>query len=358
MLDAALPDESDDAMILYTSGTTGAPKGVTLTQRNLRANTDSIVQYLGLDERERVLVVLPFYYSYGHSVLLSHVAVGGCLVIDNRFAYPAVILDTLERERVTGFPGVASTFNLLMAKTNLGERSFPQLRYFTTAGGALAPAALARLRQLLPGTTPVVMYGQTEAAARLSYLPPADLDRKAGSIGRGIPGVTLEVLDEEGRPAASGTTGEIVASGANIMRGYWNDPKETAAVIDAQGRLWTGDLARADEDGYLWVVGRKRDMIKSGAFRINPKEIEDLLGELEDVVQAAVLGLPDDILGERMVACVMLREGAALDEAAVLSFLKQRLPHWKQPQAVRFLPDLPRTGSGKVQKHILRERLG
>ncbi len=355
--DLPLPASDDLAMILYTSGTTGAPKGVCLSQRNLLANTESIVDYLGLDENERVLVLLPFYYSYGHSVLLSHVAAGGCQVIDNRFGFPNVVLDTALAEKVTGLPGVASTFNILMLRSRLPETGLPDLRYFTTAGGALPPAGLARLRAMLPDATPVMMYGQTEGTARLSYLPPSELDRKAGSIGRGIPGVALSVLDKEGRSSPPGETGEIVAAGENIMIGYWDDPEETARVLDEQGRLWTGDLARVDEDGYIFVVGREKDMIKSGAFRINPKEIEEILAELEGVLACAVVGMPDELLGEKMVVCLVPAEGVELEEKAVRRHLKRRLPHWKVPQGLRIFDELPQTASGKIRKHRLRETL-
>jgi long-chain acyl-CoA synthetase len=355
--DLPLPDPRDLAMILYTSGTTGAPKGVCLSQRNLLTNTESIVGYLGLDESERVLVLLPFYYSYGHSVLLSHVAVGGCLVIDNRFGFPNTVLDTALAEKVTGLPGVASTFNILMLRSRLPETGLPDLRYFTTAGGALPPAGFARLRAMLPEATPFPMYGQTEGTARLSYLPPEELDRKAGSIGRGIPGVELAVLDKAGSPVAPGETGEIVAAGENIMSGYWEDPEETARVLDEQGRLWTGDLARVDEEGYIFVVGREKEMIKSGAFRINPKEIEEILDELEGVLACAVVGLPDELLGEKMLVCLVPVEGTLLEEKTVMRHLKRRLPHWKVPQGLRFFDALPRTASGKIRKHRLREAL-
>lgn len=352
-----LPAAEDLAMILYTSGTTGAPKGVCLSQRNLMANNASIVDYLALDENERVLVLLPFYYSYGHSVLLSHVTVGGCLVIDNRFGFPNAVLETALKESVTGLPGVASTFNILMQRSRLPETGLPSLRYFTTAGGALPPAGLARLRAMLPAARPVVMYGQTEGTARLSYLPAEDVDRKAGSIGRGIPGVELAVLNKAGEAVAPGETGEIVAAGENIMRGYWRDPEETAKVLDAEGRLWTGDLARVDEEGYIFVVGREKDMIKSGAFRINPKEIEEIVAELEGVLACAVVGMPDALLGEKMVVCLVPGEAANLDEKAVMRHLKRRLPHWKVPQALRFFDELPRTASGKIRKHLLQETL-
>jgi long-chain acyl-CoA synthetase len=356
-LELPLPEGDAPAMILYTSGTTGSPKGVTLSQRNLIANCGSIVEYLELDESERVLVLLPFYYSYGHSLLITHIAVGACLVLDNRFAFPSTVLETLLDERVTGLPGVPSTFNILMSRTNLGERSFPDLRYFTTAGGALAPAALARLREMLPGVQPVPMYGQTEGTARLSYLPAADLERKPGSIGRGIPGVELSVLGEDGEPVPVGETGEIVAAGANIMQGYWKDSEETAGVIDSRGRLRTGDLARVDEEGFIWIVGRSKEMIKSGAFRINPKEIEELMAELPGLALATVVGVPDPILGEKMVACGIRNGIEEMSEKDVLRYLKRRLPHWKQPQEMHFFDEFPMTSSGKIQKHRLAEWL-
>ncbi|MCP4545694.1 MAG: acyl--CoA ligase [bacterium] len=354
-LECPLPGYEDNSLILYTSGTTGQPKGVTLSQHNLIANTDSIAEYLELDETERVMVLLPFYYSYGHSLLLTHVAVGGCLVIDNRLAFPNNVLDTMERERVTGLPGVAATFTIFMTRSNLAERSIPSLRYFTTAGGALPPAGLKRLRGLLPTARPIIMYGQTEGTARLSYLPAAEVDVKPGSIGRGIPGVKLEVLDDEGRPTAPDVTGEIVASGENIMKGYWGDPEETSNVLDEQRRLWTGDLARIDRDGYIYVVGRKKDMIKSGAFRINPKEIEDLAAELAGVVQCAVIGVEDELLGEKMVACIIQEFEERLEIKEVKMHFRKLLPHWKQPQEILFMSDFPRTSSGKVRKHLLKE---
>jgi len=283
--------------------------------------------------------------------------VGGCQVIDNRFGFPNAVLDTALAESVTGLPGVASTFNILMQRSRLPETGIPSLRYFTTAGGALPPAGLARLREMLPQATPVVMYGQTEGTARLSYLPPSELERKAGSIGRGIPGVTLSVLGSDGLPVPPGETGEIVAAGENIMSGYWEDAEETARVLDEQGRLWTGDLARVDEEGFIYVVGREKDMIKSGAFRINPKEIEEVVAELEGVLACAVVGLPDDLLGEKMVVCLVPGDGVELDPKQVMKHLRRRLPHWKVPQGLELLPELPRTASGKIRKHLLREAL-
>ncbi len=245
-----LPEVSpeDIAQIIYTSGTTGEPKGVMLRHRNLVANTEAIIEYLGLTGNDRVMAVLPFFYSYGNSVLLTHFAVGGSLVVNQSFMYPNVILDEMVEHRVTGFSGVPSTYAILLNRSAVEKYNFPSLRYLTQAGAAMAPRLAARLQRIFPGVRIFIMYGQTEAAARLSYLPPHDLESKAGSIGRAIPGVTLTLRSKDDRPVAPGETGEIVAEGGNIMAGYWNRPGETAEVLRG-GRLWTGDLARVDAEG-------------------------------------------------------------------------------------------------------------
>ncbi len=341
------------AQIIYTSGTTGAPKGVMLTHANLVANTLSIVAYLGLTEKDRVMAVLPFFYSYGNSVLLTHTAVGGSLVVNQSFLYPNVILDQMSGESVTGFSGVPSTFAILLNRSSIRDYRFPHLRYVTQAGGAMSPKHAAEIKQVLPDADVFIMYGQTEASARLSYLPPGDLLRKAGSIGKAIPGVTLRVLCPDGQPAKVGEVGEIVATGPNVMAGYWGKPEETARVLK-DGALWTGDLARVDDEGYLYIVSRKSDMIKSGAHRIAPKEIEEILLEHPAVHEAAVVGVPDEILGESIRACVVLQEGRECGKKELLRHCKRNLPAFKVPHTVVFLQELPKTASGKVKKGELK----
>ncbi len=337
------------AQIIYTSGTTGSPKGVMLTHANLVANTRSIVEYLRLTDQDRVMAVLPFFYSYGNSLLLTHVAVGGTLVVNQSFLYPNVILDQMVSEEVTGFSGVPSTFAILLNRSSIRDYRFPHLRYVTQAGGAMSPKLAAEIKRILPGADVFIMYGQTEASARLSYLPPEDLLRKAGSIGKAIPGVTLRVLRPDGAPAAVGEVGEIVARGPNVMAGYWGKPEETARVL-RDGDLWTGDLARVDEEGYLYIVSRKSDMIKSGAHRIAPKEIEEILLENPAVHEAAVVGAPDEILGESIKACVVLKDGAACTARDLLRHCKRHLPAFKVPHEVVFFRELPKTASGKIRK--------
>jgi acyl-CoA synthetase (AMP-forming)/AMP-acid ligase II len=344
----------DRAAIVYTSGSTGRPRGAVLRHVNIVANTRSIVSYLGLTADDRGFVVLPFHYVYGMSLLNTHVAVGGRLIIENRFLYPQKALDRLEREEATGLAGVPSTFAILLNKSNLASRTLPSLRYVTQAGGAMAPELTRRLIAALPGKRIFVMYGATEASARLSYLDPAELPRKVGSIGKAIPEVELRVLRDDGTEAAVGETGELVARGPNIMEGYWNDPQETAAVLDAHG-YHTGDLGRRDEEGFLYVVGRKREMIKSGAHRISPKEIEEILVEHPGVDEGAVIGLPDEILGEAIVAFVTLRpESEDSQPEAILDWCRRRLPPYKVPERIRVLAEFPRNASGKIDKPSLR----
>jgi len=343
----------DLATIIYTSGTTGNPKGVMLSHRNLEANTDSIVEYLHLTAHDKVMSVLPFYYSYGHSLLLTHIRVGGSVVIDNRFAYPNVVLDVMSREKVTGFSGVPSTFAILMHRSNFAKYNWEHLRYITQAGGPMTPALTSKLMETLPNTKIYVMYGQTEASARLSYLDPGNLVKKLGSIGQAIPGVTLTVRDENGQVCPPNTEGEIVASGDNIMLGYWNQPVETAKILKADG-LHTGDLARCDDDGYLFIVGRNSEMIKSGAHRISPKEIEVILGEHEAVLESAVIGVPDEIMGESIKAVVVLKDGFTTSEKDIIKHCTINLPPFKVPKIVEFVETLPKTTSGKIQKHLLK----
>jgi acyl-CoA synthetase (AMP-forming)/AMP-acid ligase II len=244
---------------------------------------------------------------------------------------------------------------MLLHKSDFRKRAFPDLRYLTCAGGALPPATAEQLRAIVPHADLFPMYGQTEATARLSTLMPSDIDAKLGSIGRGIDGVTLAVVDPDGRPLPAGEVGEIVARGDNIMAGYWNDPAATAAVLRPEG-LRTGDLARVDGDGYFWIVGRQNDLIKYGAYRINPAEIEEVLQTLPRVAEVAVVGLPDQLWGEVPVAFVVAGDPAHLpDEHTLLEHCRRELPRYKQVREIRFVTSLPKTASGKIKRAALRE---
>jgi amino acid adenylation domain-containing protein len=348
-------DPRDLAAIIYTSGSTGEPRGVMLSHRNFVANAESIVSYLGLTAADRVMCVLPFHYVYGLSLLHTHLAVGGSLVIENRSAFPNVVLASMQEQKVTGFAGVPSTFTLMLHRSNLPQTELPHLRYVTQAGGGMPPARITEWLERGPKAAFYVMYGATEAAARLTYLPPSDLPAKLGSIGRPIPRVDIVVVSEDGTTAPPRVVGELVARGENISSGYWNNPDETTRKFSALG-YHTGDLGYADEDGYLFLVGRKHDMIKVGANRVGAKEIEDVLHEHPAVHEAAVVGATHDLLGEAPVAFVAMQAPVHDAAEALRGFCASRLAAYKVPVRVVELPELPKlTGSGKIDRAMLRE---
>jgi acyl-CoA synthetase (AMP-forming)/AMP-acid ligase II len=348
----------DPAAIIYTSGSTGRPRGAVLTHANIVANVRSIVAYLELTPADRVLALLPFYYVYGLSLLHMTFAVGGTVVVENRFQYPNVALDTLERERCTGIAGVPSTYAILMKRSTFSERlargELASLAWATQAGGGMSPALTRQVMDAIAPRRLVVMYGATEASARLSYVPPAELAEAIGSIGRPIPGVELTVRNPDGTPCPEGETGELFASGPNIMRGYWNDPAETARVLGPHGYR-TGDLAKQDAAGRFWLVGRTRDMLKVGGHRVAAREIEDAILEHPAVHECAVIGVPDELLGDRLRAFVVAKTAGAVDARAIGLFLKERLPAYKIPGDIELRAELPKNESGKIMKEALRE---
>jgi len=340
--------DTELAMIIYTSGTTGKPKGVMLSHRNLNSNADSIIEYLDIKPSDSMMVVLPFFYSYGTSLLTTHIKAGAKLVIDNRFLYPNVVLDEIEKEGVTGFAGVPSHYAILLRKSALRKYKLNNLRYVTQAGGALAPSMITEFTQILPHVKFYVMYGQTEATARLTYLDPAYLNEKPASIGKAIPHVKVDILDEHGQKVEQGQTGEIVARGDNLMLGYWDSPKETSNVLKKEG-LWTGDLARMDEDGFIYLVSRKKEMIKSGANRISPLEIEDVVRSMPGVLECAAVGVADEILGEAIKLCVV-KNGINFTENDLLLYCKKNLASYKIPKFIEFRKELPKTTTGKLRR--------
>ena len=343
----------DLASLIYTSGSTGEPKGVMLSHLNLTSNTQSIVEYLGLRESDRMMVVLPFYYVYGRSLLYSHFLSGGSLVIDNRFAFPVTVLNAMIEFEVTGFAGVPSTFSILLKKTDLKSRQFPKLRFVTQAGGGMAPALQKEIVEVFNPAKLFVMYGSTEASPRLTYVEPEVLPQKWGSIGRAIPNVEVIVADEQGRRLPVGAQGQIAARGSNIMMGYWKSPDATAEVLK-HGYYYTGDLGYEDSDGYIFLTGRARDIIKAGGNRISAKEIEDVVLEIPGVLETAVIGVPDEVLGEAIKVFVV-RCRPTLTEDEVKAHLQRRLPAFKHPKWVQFCDDLPKNQSGKILKSALRE---
>ena len=347
----------DLAALMFTSGSTGSPKGVMVTHRNIECNGQDIVSYMALKPDDRVMVVLPFHYCFGASLLHTHLLAGGTVVLDNDFRlYPENVLQEMQRRECTGLAGVPSTYQILLRRSRFREMEFPKLRWFQQAGGKLPNACIREVLDTFPRVRYFLMYGQTEATARLSYLPPDRIRDKLGSIGIGLPSTKLEVLRADGIPVSPGSqeTGEIVATGDNIAAGYWNDPAETLRFF-RNGRLYTGDIARVDADGFIFIVERERELIKSGGNRVSAKEVEDVIAEMPEVVEVAVLGIPHEILGEGICAFVVAGSPATITPNAVRGHCQRRLPAFKVPENVTFLKSLPHNSSGKVLKPKLKE---
>jgi long-chain acyl-CoA synthetase len=349
-------DRSSAAVILYTSGSTGQPHGVVQTHGNIDANTRSIVEYLHLSSADRALLTLPLRYCYGRSVLQTHLYVGGSVYMDDRFAFPAVVLEAIARERCTGFAGVPLTFEILRRQVDVEAMAFPSLRYLTQAGGPMRASTAAWVRRAFSPAELYVMYGQTEATARLSYLPPDRAADKVESIGVPIPGVDLRVVDEAGTELPPGEVGELVARGENVTPGYVNDPEGTATILH-DGWLWTGDLASRDADGFLYLKGRVKEILKVGGHRVSPAEIEEVIALHPAVVDAAVTGTLDTLLGEVPTALFVAREDHVVDIAELRSLCRERLPAHAVPVSFTQVEALPRGETGKLRRSELADLL-
>ncbi|HEV7447357.1 MAG TPA: class I adenylate-forming enzyme family protein [Steroidobacteraceae bacterium] len=348
-------DADSPALLLYTSGSTGRRHGVIQTHRNIAANTRSICSYLRLTSADRIMAILPLYYCYGKSLLQTHLYAGGSVFLEHRFIYPQLVVQAMREQRCTGFAGIPLTFELLRRQVDPGALKISSLRYVTQAGGAMPPDLIRWTRDTFAPAPLFVMYGQTEATARLSYLPPELADAKAGSIGRGIPGVELLVFDDKGRECAIGALGHLAARGENVTPGYFEDPEATREILH-DGWLWTGDMSYRDADGFIFIVGRAKDILKIRGRRISSGEIEQCLCHHPDVSEAAVVGIEDEIEGESALAFVVLQEGAVPDATALRRFCHVRGTPLLAPKFIRFESALPRTSNGKIAKQQLRTK--
>jgi long-chain acyl-CoA synthetase len=346
-------DTNQDAALMFTSGTTARPKAVRITHRNIQANTESIVTYLGLRGTDCMMVILPFFYCFGTSLLHTHLRTGGSLALSNSFTFPETTLDMMESAGCTGFAGVPSSFQLLLRISTFTKRPLPRLRLIQQAGGKLHDVLIKELIAAKPEVKVYVMYGQTEATARLSYLPPDLLPAKLGSIGRGIPGVELRVLGDDGRPVKPGEVGEIVAHGDNISPGYFNDPGSSAEKF-VDGNLRTGDLATVDQEGYISIVDRKDDFIKSWGYRVSSQEVESCVLQLSDIVSAAAVGVPDLASGEAIHVFVTVRPGTGIAPDSIKAHCRDHLAKHMVPEVVSVIGTMPLNSNGKIVKSELR----
>jgi amino acid adenylation domain-containing protein len=346
----------DLACLIYTSGSTGDPKGVMSDHSNVVFAAQSITEYLQNTEADIVINVLPLAFDYGLYQLLMVFLFGGTLVLENSFAYPAAVLQVIQRERVTGFPGVPTLFALL-AGMDLSAFDLSSLRYLTNTAAALPPSHIQALRNKFHWATLYSMYGLTETKRTL-YLPPAELDRRPDSVGIPIPGTECWVEDGAGRRCAPGEVGELVVRGRHVMRGYWQAPEATArryrpGLVPGERLCYTGDLFRQDAEGFFYFVGRSDDIIKSRGEKVAPKEIEGVLYKLPGVREAAVLGVADPVLGQAIKAFLVLADGHTLTTGQVLAHCRAHLEDYMVPQQVEFRSELPKTSSGKITKKEL-----
>lgn len=341
----------DLASIIYTSGSTGKPKGVMLSHKNITANTHSICQYLNLSSSEIQMVVLPFFYVMGKSLLNTHFAVGGTVVINNKFAYPATVISQMIHEKVTGFSGVPSTYAYLLHRSPLEKHrdDLSSLRYCSQAGGHMSGQIKTDLRKVLPEHTRVfIMYGATEASARLTYLDPLFYEPKLNSIGREIPGVVLKVLDNDGNELGDGKEGQLVGYGDNIMQGYWRDEASTKQVLIDNG-YHTGDMGYRDSEGFYYITGRKDNLLKVGGHRINTQEVEDVLMNTGLLIEVSVLGQKDKLLGNKMIS-LLVAKNDDLDVNLVLKSISEKLPSYKIPQKFKVVRSIPKNSAGKTDR--------
>jgi long-chain acyl-CoA synthetase len=345
----------DLAALVYTSGTTGDPKGVMLTHANMVSASTSITTYLENREDDIILSALPLSFDYGLYQVLMAVQFGGTVVLERSFLYPYALINLLQKEGVTGFPIVPTMAAILLQMEDLKQQSFPHLRYVTSTSAALPSAHIRGLRALFPGARLYSMYGLTECK-RVSYLPPEELDRRPTSVGKGMPNEQVCIVDEQGQVITSpGVVGELVVRGANVMKGYWELPAETAKVLRPGRRpgelvLYTGDLFKMDEDGYLYFVSRTDDIIKSRGEKVSPKEVENALCEHPQILEAVVVGVADETRGEAIKAHVVLRPGATLTAKQVIAHCRKHLEDFMVPAIVEFRDRLPRAATGKVIK--------
>ena len=336
----------DLASIIYTSGSTGVPKGVVFGHRNMHFVAGSIVEYLGLGADDRILCVLPLSHTYGLYHLIMAVRLGATVVLQHGITFPGTVVAALVDERITVLPGVPTVWQVLVSLDGLAERPLPDLRVLTNAGAALSVARLQEVRRTFPGATFFSMYGQTECK-RVCYLPPEQLDARPGSVGIAIPGTEAWV------DAPQGEVGELLIRGEHVMQGYWRDPEATAARVRPDGVLRSGDLFRADEEGFLHFVARMDDIIKTRGEKVAPKEVEEVLYRLEGIHEAAVIGVEDERLGQAVVAHVSPAEGVELDVRAIKRHCALNLEDFMVPRDVVVHPALPKMDNGKLDKLAL-----
>jgi len=357
--------DADMVSIFYTSGSTGKPKGVVLSHKNMVTGAHSVAQYLQNTAADRLLAVLPFSFDYGFSQLSTAFHVGASAALID-YLFPRDILALLVKERITGLAGVPPLWSQL-AELQWPAEITGHLRYITNSGGAMPGATLRRLRDAVPRTQVFLMYGLTEAF-RSTYLPPAEIDNRVGSMGKAIPNAEILVVRSDGSPCAPNEPGELVHRGSLVSLGYWNDPVKTAerfkpvpsqdkGLVLTEMAVWSGDTVRMDEDGFLYFIGRRDEMIKTSGYRVSPSEVEEVVFATGRVADAAAVGVAHATLGQAIVVVAAPAPGTEPDVQALLDACRKQLPAFMVPHHIEWRDALPRNPNGKYDRPKLAAEL-
>ena len=350
---------TDLASLIYTSGSTGNPKGVMQTHQSMAFAVGSLVEYQRVDEDDVLINMLPMAFDYGLYQLLMSVATGATLVLERSFTYPAEVFARMQQHGVTHFPGVPTIYTMMIAAHRRKPLEFPGVRRVTNTAAALHPTLFPTLREIFPNALIFAMYGLTECK-RVSYLPPELVDAKPGSVGIAIPGTEVYLRSPEGEPVAPGEPGILHVRGPHVMRGYWNNPERTDKMLkpgDIPGErvLCTGDWFRMDEDGCLYFLSRSDDIIKTRGEKVSPAEVEAALCAIPGVYEAAVIGVPDEVLGQAIRAFVVPQAGAELEERRLRRELMGRLENFMVPRDIILRESLPKSPNGKIDRKSLAQ---
>lgn len=347
---------NDLAMLLFTSGSTGLPKGVMLSHRNLLANSESILQTLPVTASDRPLVLLPFCHSFGNSILQTHMLSGATMIFAGALMFPASIIEAIAKFNATSFSAVPEVYGMLIKYGRLGEQALPKLHYMAVAGGQLRHDLAAQIAKRIAPAEFYVMYGQSEASARLTILPPDELEARAGSIGKPLPGIELVIRGEDGASLPPDAMGTLCARGDNVMLGYWRDPVTTADVLSGDGWLTTGDLAHYDGDGYFYIDGRANLLVKVQGYRVHPAEIEGVVEAQFPRSRAVALPM---LKGEETRFALFLapQDDVRIELAELRAVCLRELPPHKVPVHFEILDQLPLTTAYKVDRAALSLRI-
>ncbi len=352
---------NDLAALIYTSGSTGFPKGVMMTHQSMVFTSWSLIEYLRLTENERIMLVLPLAFDYGLYQLIMSITVGGTLIIEQSFNFPPTIFRQIEQLKPTVFPGVPSIYAMMIATHKKTGITFDCIQKITNTAAALPAEFISDLKKIFPNALIFKMYGLTECK-RVCYLEPELIDSKTTSVGKAIPGTEVFLLSEDGSPVLPGESGILYVRGPHVMAGYWNNEELSKEMlkpgkIPGEQILCAHDLFKMDEDGFLYFQGRNDDIIKTRGEKVSPIEVENIIYKIDGAKEVAVLGIPDMILGESIVAFITMHDGINFTEKEIQMICKSQLETFMVPQRIVFLPEMPKSSNGKIDKKELKKYL-